>query len=343
MTRSWPTDGGPGCGDLFRLLPSAGIAFPPGYSTCTGPAPPPFPILAVLPAGTPPRPPRTTTRPPRSSSMSWAASFRPSRTIVFCKGPRPSTSFTPAGQSQDTAGKPVVTVADPLGRLAMSYDYNLVKARVQQASMEAGARWMLNNAVGKPIRLWDGRGFMRAISYDALQRPAALNVTDASSKSILAEKTIYGDSNPGGPVIPRWPPTREGRSIAVYDGAGVVTNLGLNPDTNQNEGYDFREICSAAARALLRRKRLADDGRLEPEPAHGRSLHRSGCRFDAMNRVIQQVAAHKQQPAGDQSQHRPAGLQRGKPAGNGGHLVAARRRAGPLARSNDGNGSCDHQ
>jgi hypothetical protein len=47
---------------------------------------------------------------------------------------------------------------DPLGRIVMRYEYDLLGNRIHQLSMEAGGRWMLNDVTGKPIRTWDSRG-----------------------------------------------------------------------------------------------------------------------------------------------------------------------------------------
>ena len=54
----------------------------------------------------------------------------------------------------------------------MRYDYDMLGNRIHQLSMEAGARWMLNDVAGKPIRAWDSRGHNFATAYDALRRPA---------------------------------------------------------------------------------------------------------------------------------------------------------------------------
>src|SRR5262249_8312109 len=42
-------------------------------------------------------------------------------------------------------------IEDPLGRIVMRYAYDMLGNRVQQLSMEAGSRWMLNDVTGKPI------------------------------------------------------------------------------------------------------------------------------------------------------------------------------------------------
>src|SRR5262249_28361171 len=57
---------------------------------------------------------------------------------------------------------------DPLGRVVMRYDYDMLGGRIHQLSMEAGARWMLNDVAGKSIRAWDSRGHNFTTAYDAL-------------------------------------------------------------------------------------------------------------------------------------------------------------------------------
>jgi len=50
-------------------------------------------------------------------------------------------------------------VIDPLYRVVIRYDHDMLGTRIHQASVEAGERWMLNDAVGKPVRAWNSRGF----------------------------------------------------------------------------------------------------------------------------------------------------------------------------------------
>src|SRR6185312_386168 len=55
--------------------------------------------------------------------------------------------------------------------IIMRYAYDMLGNRIYQLSMEAGARWMLNDVSGKPIRAWDSRGHNFTTKYDALRRP----------------------------------------------------------------------------------------------------------------------------------------------------------------------------
>ena len=68
-------------------------------------------------------------------------------------------------------------IIDAKDRVVMRYDYDMLGNRVHQASMEAGARWMLNDVAGKPLYAWDDRGhrFRSSIRRD----PAANGVLSA--------------------------------------------------------------------------------------------------------------------------------------------------------------------
>src|SRR5207249_331543 len=44
-----------------------------------------------------------------------------------------------------------LSVTDARGRVVMRYDYDMLKNRVHQASMEAGTRWLLGDVLSKSI------------------------------------------------------------------------------------------------------------------------------------------------------------------------------------------------
>ncbi|MEZ4861706.1 MAG: SpvB/TcaC N-terminal domain-containing protein [Caldilineaceae bacterium] len=125
------------------------------------------------------------------------------------------------------------SVTDANNRIVMRYAYDLLGNRIHQASMEAGARWLLNDVTGKAIRTWDSRGFMRRLTYDALRRPSGLFVTENGVER-LAERTIYGE----GQGVTN---NQRTRVYQVFDGTGIVTN----------EAYDFKGNLLRSKRALL--------------------------------------------------------------------------------------------
>jgi len=175
-----------------------------------------------------------------------------------------------------------LSVTDALGRTAMRFSYDMLKNRIHQASMEAGERWMLNNVKNKPIHEWDSRGFMRTMSLDELQRPAGLIITGNGLNNILAEKMLYGDSRVGGASNPEQTNHR-GKVYQVYDAAGIVTSLGVNPSTNQTEGYDFKGNPLCSSRQIL----AADGYKTAIDWQQNQSLDEiftTTSRFDALNR-----------------------------------------------------------
>jgi len=105
---------------------------------------------------------------------------------------------------------------DTQGRIVMRYDYDLLGNRTHQASMDAGQRWTLNDAAGKPLRGWDSRGHTFRTEYDCLRRSTHLYVSTDTSAEVLLERLVYGESN-------RHATERNlrGRPWRVYDGAGL--------------------------------------------------------------------------------------------------------------------------
>jgi YD repeat-containing protein len=167
-------------------------------------------------------------------------------------------------------------VVDAKDRVVMRYDYDMLSNRIHQASMEAGERWMLNDAAGKPIRAWDSRGFVRRLTYDALRRPTGLFVTENGVER-LAERTEYGEGQ--GEAS-----NHRGKVYRQFDQAGVVVNL----------AYDFKGNLLQSRRQLVRDYKTPPDWSgapaLESESFTGRT------RYDALNRPTQLIAPHSNQP-----------------------------------------------
>ena len=76
------------------------------------------------------------------------------------------------------------TITDALGRTIMTYDYDMLGTRIRQQSVDAGERWMLNDATGKPLLAWDSRDHRLTHAYDMLHRPTSLFVQTGSNTEI---------------------------------------------------------------------------------------------------------------------------------------------------------------
>ena len=163
---------------------------------------------------------------------------------------------------------------DPLGRIVMRYDYDMLGNPVHSASMEAGERWMLNDVAGQPLRAWDSRGHAFRHEYDALRRPLRQFVRghDAQNPTteLLFGRTDYGEGEPGDVQN-----NLRTRVVRVFDAAGVVTSV----------AYDYKGN-------LLRGRRRAGRGVPNAIPT-GRASRRSSpeqfessTTYDALNRPV---------------------------------------------------------
>ena len=157
-------------------------------------------------------------------------------------------------------------VIDAKDRVVMRYDYDLLGARIHQASMEAGERWILSDATGNPLRAWDSRGFHRRMTYDELRRPVGLFATENGVER-LAERTEYGEGvGEAG--------NHRTRVHRVFDGAGIATS----------EAYDFKGNLLSHKRELLPTYKQAVNWLLNPAANDG--AFTSNKSYDALNRPL---------------------------------------------------------
>ena len=200
----------------------------------------------------------------------------------------------------------------PLGalqqRIVMQYDYNMLGNRIHQLSMEAGARWMLNDAAGKPIRAWDSRGHNFTTKHDPLRRPIEQTVQGTFNnpdplkpnsdprtlnRDILVDKIEYGEPPLGATPAQEADAQRLNLRTRIYrhsDSAGVATNARLDVAGNPTEAYDFKGNLLRSARQLVSDYTAIPDWLSNPE------LDAETCegstRSDALNRPIQSIAPH---------------------------------------------------
>jgi RHS repeat-associated protein len=175
-------------------------------------------------------------------------------------------------------------VIDALDRVVMRYDYDLLKAKIHHASMEAGERWMLNDVTGKPIRVWNSRNYIFRTEYDALRRslqsfvqggdPSEPNPT-VLTEEILFERRIYGDGPDTGVTnAQKTQANLRGKVFQQYDGAGIVTT-GL---------YDFKGNSLRSARQFASDYKNAPDW--SQNPVLDTETFSSATAYDALNRAI---------------------------------------------------------
>ena len=145
---------------------------------------------------------------------------------------------------------------DKRGRIVMQYAYCAVgpeqqeegaSNRIHQLSMEAGARWTLNDVTGNPIRTWDSRGHTFRTEYDSLRRPLRSWVLgigqNEPSHEFLTERLIYGEQHPQASQL-----NLLGKLYMHFDQAGVVTSDAL--DFKGNPLRATRRLASVYKRTI---------------------------------------------------------------------------------------------
>nr|WP_236038299.1 toxin TcdB middle/N-terminal domain-containing protein [Ktedonobacter robiniae] len=214
----------------------------------------------------------------------------------------------------DTEGKPL-WVQDPRGNCVMQYVlpplpdgvhpfndasnlsaqgfapcYDIAGNLLFQHSMDAGDRWMLNDAAGKPMFAWNSRGFITRMEYDVLHRPTGSFVTATGDSTlsgaprnpalspdpeVQVERLIYGE----GQVNDKQRNLR-GKLYEHSDTAGVVTS----------DAYDFK------GNPLHTTRQLTVDYKAIPDwsqhPALEAEIFTASTRYDALNRPVQIIALH---------------------------------------------------
>ncbi len=200
----------------------------------------------------------------------------------------------------------------PLGaleqRVVVRYAYDMLGNRICQHSMEAGARWILNDVAGKPIRAWDSRGHNFTTTYDALRRPVEQTVrgtySDADplepnsdprtlNRDILVDRIEYGEPPLGATLAQENEAQRlnlRTRILRQADSAGIATNAGLDASGNPTEAYDFKGNLLRSTRQLVTDYTAIVDWLLNP--ALDPETFASTTRYDALNRPVQSIAPH---------------------------------------------------
>ena len=170
----------------------------------------------------------------------------------------------------DIQGHPLA-ITDALGRVAMTSTFDITGTLLYQSTIDSGRRWTLVDAMGKAYLGWDSRGHRLETDYDAASRPIALWVQTGSGAPVLAERTVYGEGQPGAASL-----NLCGKPFQQYDAGGILTNA----------AYDFKGNLTRTTRAL--RTDYADpvDWSASPVPALTGEVFATSFSFDALNRPV---------------------------------------------------------
>jgi RHS repeat-associated protein len=182
-------------------------------------------------------------------------------------------------------------------RIIMRYAYDMLGNRIHQLSMDASARWMVNDVGGKPIRAWDSRDHNYTTTYDALRRPVehiVQGTTDESdprtlNRDVMVDKIEYGEDVGNAEAH-----NLRTRIYRHFDSAGIATNARLDANGNPSEAYDFKGNLLHSTRRLVIDYKTIPDWLLNPQLAA--EAFEGSMRYDALNRPIQTIAPHSNLP-----------------------------------------------
>ncbi|WP_051397877.1 SpvB/TcaC N-terminal domain-containing protein [Runella limosa] len=112
-----------------------------------------------------------------------------------------------------------LSVTDARDNTVMAWRYDMLGHRVMQTSMDAGKRWMLNDAAGKPIRAWDERGHQFIFEYDNAHRPTNHFLVENGVTKLISQ-TEYGEN-----ALDNKRHNLRGTAIKHCDGSGETRTI----------------------------------------------------------------------------------------------------------------------
>ena len=143
----------------------------------------------------------------------------------------------------DVEGNPL-EITDARENIAETDTFAPGGVQLYSESVDAGNRWVLADAGGRPLRAWDSRGHARRWSYDALNRPTHAYIKTNQDPEVLAGRSVYGES-----LAQPEQTNHRGQLFRVYDTAGMV----------EATSFDFK------GNPLSQTRRLATDYTTRPD------------------------------------------------------------------------------
>src|SRR6266851_1942732 len=164
-----------------------------------------------------------------------------------------------------------LAVIDARHNRVLEQQFDMLGHVLYRHSADAGDRWMLDDAAGKPMRTWNSRSFTNRMTYDLLHRPTELYVRQGTGGEMLVERSVYGETLPEIDAVRL---NLRGKVYQQYDGAGVVTN----------EQYDFKGNLLSSNRQLASRYSSQPDwsSHVDLDGEH----FTSSTTYDALNRPM---------------------------------------------------------
>ncbi len=209
------------------------------------------------------------------------------RTIetVERNGPNALTDWFKTRSAYDVRGN-LLTVTDPLGRVAFKHLYDLANRPLRIENFDAGVRRIVLDAAGNEVERRDSKGPLILHAYDDLNRPIRLwGRDDINGTVTIRERLQYGDgSDKNQPAAERDAnrlANRLGKLYRHYDEAGLMAS----------DAYDFKGNLREKKRQVIRDDIILSPAGLpmnwaDPIPdVLERTAYATSTTYDALNRV----------------------------------------------------------
>jgi hypothetical protein len=199
----------------------------------------------------------------------------------------------------------VLTVIDPLSRVAFSFRYDLADRPWRIESLDGGVRRIVLNAVDAEVERRDTKGALILQAYDRLQRPSRVWARDdAGSRITLRQRLEYGDAGTPAQPGPGHEVMRDrnllGQLTRHHDEAGLTAVSSV--DFKGNVVEKSRQVIADEPILAVFEQAPSNAWRVEPFEVHwetqpGQTLanrerellevfaYRTTSSYDALNRV----------------------------------------------------------
>lgn len=171
-------------------------------------------------------------------------------------------------------------VTDPRGNVTMTYEYDLRGTLASYAGPDGGRRWLLDNVAGDPLRMWDERDHVVAMSYDdPLHRLSAKRVTGGDGPvplDAVFERVVYGEGAASAEAR-----NLRGRIAVHYDTAGRLEHTGFDVDGN---------LTGTVRRFATDYRTVADWDGADPDAGLDAQAFTVTERHDALGRIVARTA-----------------------------------------------------
>lgn len=174
----------------------------------------------------------------------------------------------------DILGNEVFLIDGP-GRICASYIYDMLGQPLKKINLDSGARWLINNVTGKPIRNWNDRDHTFRFVYDSLQRMTGAFVRNGISSERMYIKIEHGENIAGDKLR-----NLRGRIFKTFDQSGM----------SMNDGFDFKGNPSGGTKQFASDyKNFLDWG----NPVQlDEDVFTSSTQYDAVNRPLHIILPH---------------------------------------------------